>query len=62
MFISGEGFLYNMARIVAGTVMYAGLGRISPEAIPDIIASRDRARAGKTMPPSGLTLMEVRYE
>jgi tRNA pseudouridine38-40 synthase len=62
MFICGEGFLYNMARIVAGTLLYAGLGKVKPEEIPDIIASGDRTRAGKTMPPAGLTLMEVRYE
>jgi tRNA pseudouridine38-40 synthase len=59
--ITGNGFLYNMVRIITGTLMYAGMGKIVPEAIPGIIASRERANAGKTMPPEGLTLMEVVY-
>jgi len=59
--ISGNGFLYNMVRIIAGTLTNVGLGRIAPDNIPDIIASRDRIRAGKTMPPQGLTLLEVIY-
>jgi len=62
MKITGNGFLYNMVRIIAGTVYYAGIGKISPEEIPSIFISRDRARAGKTMPPEGLTLVEVVYE
>ena len=60
--ITGNGFLYNMVRIIAGTVLYTGLGKIAPEAIPDIIQSKDRTKAGKTMPPEGLTLLEVSYE
>lgn len=60
--INGNGFLYNMVRIVAGTLVYVGLGKLKSEDIPDIIASCDRARAGKTLSPNGLTLMEVNYE
>ncbi|MCL2376612.1 MAG: tRNA pseudouridine(38-40) synthase TruA [Defluviitaleaceae bacterium] len=59
--INGNGFLYNMVRIIAGTLVNVGLGRIAPEDIHDIILSRDRIRAGKTMPPQGLTLMEIFY-
>ena len=59
--ISGNGFLYNMVRIIAGTLVNAGTGKISPDAVPSIIASRDRNLAGRTMPPQGLTLMEVLY-
>ena len=60
--ITGSGFLYNMVRIIAGTVLYVGLGKINPDNIPEIIKSCDRKRAGKTMPPEGLTLKEVFYE
>ena len=59
--ITGNGFLYNMVRIIAGTVLYVGLGKIPPDAIPKIINSRDRTKAGKTMPPEGLTLLGVGY-
>ncbi|MCL2620593.1 MAG: tRNA pseudouridine(38-40) synthase TruA [Defluviitaleaceae bacterium] len=59
--INGNGFLYNMVRIIAGTLVNVGLGKISPSEIPDIISSKDRTRAGKTMPPHGLTLLEVFY-
>lgn len=57
--VSGEAFLYNMVRIIAGTLLYAGQGKIGPDDIPDIIGSRDRSRAGKTLPAKGLTLEEV---
>jgi tRNA pseudouridine38-40 synthase len=59
--ITGGGFLYNMVRIIAGTVLYAGFGKIDPAAIPEIIASKDRTRAGKTMPPHGLCLVDVEF-
>jgi tRNA pseudouridine38-40 synthase len=61
MTITGNAFLYNMVRIIAGTVLYAGLGKISPREIPQIIAAKDRSLAGKTMPPQGLTLVAVVY-
>ena len=60
--ITGGGFLYNMVRIIAGTVVYIGMGKISPEDVPGIIQSRDRTKAGKTMPPEGLTLVEVQFD
>jgi tRNA pseudouridine38-40 synthase len=60
--ISGSGFLYNMVRIVAGTLMEVGRGKIDPDTIPDIIASCDRTQAGPTLPPQGLRLEWIRYE
>ena len=60
--LTGNGFLYNMVRIIAGTLVDVGLGKINPEEIPDIIKSKDRQRAGKTLPPHGLYLVEVVYE
>lgn len=60
--VTGNGFLYNMVRIIAGTLMYAGCGRINPDDMAEIIASRDRKRAGITAPPQGLCLKEVYYE
>lgn len=59
--VTGDGFLYNMVRIIAGTILYVGIGKLQPSDIPTIIASGDRTRAGKTMPPEGLTLVEVIY-
>jgi tRNA pseudouridine38-40 synthase len=59
--ITGNGFLYNMVRIIAGTLMYAGCGKINPDDMADIIASCDRTRAGITAPPQGLCLKEVYY-
>lgn len=61
MDITGNGFLYNMVRIIAGTLVYAGGGRISASEIPDIIGSRQRGRAGITAPAKGLYLKEVFY-
>ena len=59
--VSGNGFLYNMVRIVAGTLVEVGRGRIMPEAISDILGSRDRAQAGPTLPPNGLRLRWIHY-
>jgi len=59
--VSGDGFLYNMVRIIAGTLVEVGRGRLEPDAINDIIARRDRTAAGPTMPPEGLCLMWIRY-
>lgn len=58
----GDGFLYNMVRIIAGTLLYAGKGRILPEEIPGIIKSQDRTKAGETAPAAGLTLTHVNYD
>jgi len=60
--VQGEAFLYNMVRIIAGTLFYVGIGKIEVDEIADIIESRDRKRAGKTLPPEGLTLEEVYYD
>ena len=60
--LTGNGFLYNMVRIIAGTLVDVGMGKIKPEEIPDIIESKDRNRAGKTLPPHGLMLLHVEYE
>ena len=59
--VTGDGFLYNMVRIIAGTLVYVGAGKISAKEMPGIILSGNRARAGITAPPHGLTLMEVEY-
>ena len=59
--ISADGFLYNMVRIIVGTLTEVAFGRISPNDIPDIIASRDRSRAGMTAPAEGLYLNRVMY-
>ena len=59
--LTGNGFLYNMVRIIAGTLVYVGTGKILPEEIPEIIEAGERIRAGKTLPPNGLCLMEVIY-
>ena len=60
--VKGSGFLYNMVRIIAGTLVYVGIGKIKPCDVKNIIMSRDRTLAGKTLGPQGLTLMEVHYE
>lgn len=57
--VEGNGFLYNMVRIIAGTLLEAGRGRILPGEMPDIIASGDRKRAGATAPAKGLKLVEI---
>ena len=59
--VAADGFLYNMVRILAGTLVEVAEGKISPEEIDAITASRDRARAGLTMPACGLYLNRVTY-
>ncbi len=59
--VTGNGFLYNMVRIIAGTIIEVGCGKLSASDMPEIIASGDRNRAGKTAQPCGLALREVRY-
>ncbi len=58
---SGDGFLYHMVRILTGTLLAVGRGELKPEDMADILASRDRTRAGETVPACGLCLTEVRY-
>jgi tRNA pseudouridine38-40 synthase len=60
--VKGNGFLYNMVRIMAGTLAEAGFGRISPDDVPSIISGLDRKKAGRTAPPHGLYLVEVYYD
>ena len=60
--LTGNGFLYNMVRIISGTLLDVGLGKIEPREIEDIINSKDRTRAGKTLPAHGLYLVKVNYE
>lgn len=59
--VRGNGFLYNMVRIMTGTLIAVGEGRISPEMIPSITQSLDRKRAGSTAPACGLYLNDVEY-
>lgn len=59
--VTGNGFLYNMVRIISGTLVEVGLGKIKPEEIKQIIEGKDRTKAGKTLPPQGLYLVNVRY-
>ncbi len=59
--IEGNGFLYNMVRIIMGTLLEVGRHRLPADAIPGIIEARDRTRAGPTVPPQGLYLMKVEY-
>ena len=59
--LTGNGFLYNMVRIISGTLLEVGLGNIKAEDIPNIIENKDRKMAGKTLPPHGLYLVEVMY-
>jgi tRNA pseudouridine38-40 synthase len=58
----GNGFLYNMVRIIVGTLLQVGTGAIMADSIPGILEKRDRTYAGKTAPPQGLYLWEVFYK
>ena len=60
--VTADGYLYNMVRILAGTLCEVGAGRMQPEAIPGILASRDRHKAGPTLPAKGLFLKSVEYD
>ena len=59
--LTGNGFLYNMVRIIAGTLVDVGIEKIKPEDIPNIIMQGKRDLAGKTLPPNGLYLLNVEY-
>ena len=59
--LTGNGFLYNMVRIISGTLLDVGIGKIRPEEIKGIIEAKERKGAGKTLPAHGLCLMEVTY-
>ncbi len=60
--LRGNGFLYNMVRIIAGTLMKVGMGMCEPEDVKTILETRDRQIAGQTAPAKGLTLMGIEYE
>lgn len=60
IYVTGNGFLYNMVRIIAGTLIEVGQGKIKPEEIPAILEAKDREKAGPTAPAKGLTLMGYR--
>lgn len=59
--VCGGGFLYNMVRIIAGTLMEVGQGKREPEEIPRILEKKDRSAAGPTAPAQGLTLMKYEF-
>lgn len=61
IYFRGEGFLYNMVRIMTGTLLEVGMGRMRPEDMENILASLDRSKAGKTAPAQGLCLVKVEY-
>ncbi|MEE1087107.1 MAG: tRNA pseudouridine(38-40) synthase TruA [Schaedlerella sp.] len=60
--VSGNGFLYNMVRIIAGTLIRVGRGFYTPEQVKDILEAKDRQAAGLTAPPQGLVLAGIDYE
>ena len=60
--ISGSGFLYNMVRIIAGTLLEVGMGAYPPEHMEEILNARDRQAAGRTAPARGLTLVSMEYQ
>lgn len=60
--ICGNGFLYNMVRIIIGTLLQVGQGRLKPQEIQQIIKSKDRTLAGPTAPPQGLIMLEINYK
>ncbi len=59
--VTGNGFLYNMVRIIAGTLLYVGIGKLTPDDVATIIENKDRKRAGKTLSAKGLHLLTVFY-
>lgn len=60
--IRGSGFLYNMVRIIAGTLIYVGIGKLNSSDVKAAIDSGDRTQAGKTLEAKGLTLKSVEYD
>ena len=60
--LTGNGFLYNMVRIIAGTLVDVGIGKIEPCNVKEILEAKDRLKAGKTLLPMGLYLVNVEYE
>ncbi len=62
MYVQGDGFLYKMVRIIAGTLVEVGRGYWKPPAVAEILASQDHSQAGPTAPGCGLWLVRVTYE
>lgn len=60
--VTGNGFLYNMVRIIAGTLIQVGGGAVPPERISEILAAQERSAAGPTAPAQGLTMMGITFE
>jgi tRNA pseudouridine38-40 synthase len=60
--VEADGFLYNMVRSIAGTLILVGLGRRPDSWVAEVLAAEDRAEAGPTAPPQGLFLVRVNYE
>jgi tRNA pseudouridine38-40 synthase len=60
--VTGSGFLYNMVRIIAGTLIQVGLGRMEAQHIAEILKAKDRKAAGPTAPAHGLTMLGIVYE
>ncbi len=60
--VTGNGFLYNMVRIIAGTLIRVGRGFYTPEKVKEILDAKERTEAGVTAPPEGLVLVEIKYE
>ena len=60
--VTGNGFLYNMVRIIAGTLIRVGGGEMLPDEMPQILGRKDRTAAGPTAPAHGLTMMGIEYE
>jgi len=60
--ITGNGFLYNMVRIIVGTLIRVGRGFYEPEKVKEILEAKDRKAAGVTAPAHGLMLMEIKYD
>ncbi|MDE5967329.1 MAG: tRNA pseudouridine(38-40) synthase TruA [Lachnospiraceae bacterium] len=59
--VNGNGFLYNMVRIIVGTLLKVGMGVYPPEHVKEILEARDRSKAGPKVPAKGLTLVEIEY-
>jgi tRNA pseudouridine38-40 synthase len=62
MYVTGNGFLYNMVRVIMGTLLWVGEGKLVPSDIKRILEGRNRSLAGPTAMPHGLMLMDVEYD
>ncbi|MCC7409162.1 MAG: tRNA pseudouridine(38-40) synthase TruA [Phycisphaeraceae bacterium] len=60
--VTGSGFLYNMVRIIAGTLVEVGWGRLMPEVVTEVLATQNRRLAGSTLPPNGLCLEWIKHK